>query len=115
MVLDSGGYGAVTVTQTVTILSPAGVYAGISVFGGTDGVTVCRAGGQVVLRGLTINGQGGNNGIRVQAGEVHVENTVVSGMTQAGILVEGEPRCVSPGRCCARTWTGCGCCRRRER
>jgi len=89
VVLDSGGYGLVTVSKNVTILSPAGVYAGISVLAATDGITVAAPATQVVLRGLTINGQGGNNGIRVQAGEVHIESTVISNMAQAGILVEG--------------------------
>jgi len=89
VVLDSGGYGSVTVNKNVTILSPAGVYAGISVFAAQDGITVASPATKVVLRGLSINGQGGNNGIRVQAGEVHVENVVVSNLTQSGILVEG--------------------------
>ena len=89
VVLDSGGYGSVTVNKNVTIDSPAGAYAGISVFATFDGITVAAPAAKVVLRGLTINGQGGNNGIRVQAGEVHVENVVVSNMGQAGILIEG--------------------------
>src|SRR5215471_14335444 len=33
-VLDSAGYGAFTITQAVSIISPPGVYAGISVFSG---------------------------------------------------------------------------------
>ena len=57
--MDSAGYGAVTITQSVSIIAPAGIYAGISVFGG-DGVTVNAPGAIVVLRGLSINGQGGN-------------------------------------------------------
>ena len=88
VVLDSGGYGSVTVNKNVTINSPAGVYAGISVFTGNDGVVIAAPASKVVLRGLTINGQGGNTGIRVQAGEVHIENVVVSNMLQAGIGVE---------------------------
>src|SRR6266571_6657569 len=39
VVLDSGGYGTVTITQAVSLVAPAGVYAGISVFSGT-GITV---------------------------------------------------------------------------
>ena len=89
VVLDSGGYGSVAVIKNVTIFAPAGVYAGISVFAATDGITVTAPAAKVVLRGLTINGQGGNNGIRVQAGEVHVESTVISNMGQAGIRIEG--------------------------
>src|SRR5512147_2027792 len=69
IVQDAGGYGAVTITKSVTITSPAGVYAGISVFGG-DGVLVNGAGVVVVLRGLVINGIGAFNGtgIRFQQG-----------------------------------------------
>ncbi len=92
IVLDSGGYGAVVVDKNVSIVSPAGVYAGISVFAGEDGVLVSAPATKVVLRGLSINGQGGDNGIRVQAGEVHIENSVISnigGVGAAGILIEG--------------------------
>src|SRR2546426_7468130 len=49
--LDSAGYGPVTVTQSVAIVAPNGVHAGISVFSG-DGVTVNASGGVVVLRNL---------------------------------------------------------------
>ncbi len=89
VVLDSGGYGSVTVNKNVSILSPTGVYAGISVPAAGDGITVTSPATKVVLRGLSINGQGGNNGIRIQAGEVHVESMVISNMAAAGILVEG--------------------------
>jgi len=58
IVLDSAGYGPVTVAQSVSIIAPPGVYGGISVFSG-NGITVSGSGITVVLRGLTINGQGG--------------------------------------------------------
>jgi len=88
IVLDSGGYGAVTITQSVALIAPTGVYAGISVFPGADGVTIATAGVNVVLRGLSINGQGGNNGINMTAGNsLTVENCVISNLTQNGILV----------------------------
>jgi len=88
IVLDSGGYGAVTITQSVALIAPTGVYAGISVFPGADGVTIATAGVNVVLRGLSINGQGGNNGISMTAGNsLTVENCVISNLTQNGILV----------------------------
>lgn len=89
VVLDSGGYGPVSVNKNVSIIAPAGVYAGISVFAASDGITVVAPATRVALRGLTINGQGGDHGIRVQAGEVNVENVVVSNMLGAGVLVEG--------------------------
>jgi len=88
IVLDSGGYGAVTITQSVALIAPTGVYAGISVFPGADGVTIATAGVNVVLRGLSINGQGGNNGINMTAGNrLTVENCVISNLTQNGISV----------------------------
>jgi len=87
IVLDSAGYGAVTITKSVSIISPPGIYAGVSVFSGSDGVTInAGASDIVVLRGLSINGQGGNRGILFQAGaRLRVENCVVSGMSVAGI------------------------------
>ena len=81
--LDSGGYGSVIVNKNVTIVSPAGVYAGISVFAATDGITVAAPATRVVLRGLTVNGQGGTHGVRIQSGEVHVESTIISNMARA--------------------------------
>jgi hypothetical protein len=88
IVLDSGGYGAVTITQSVALIAPPGVYAGISVFPGASGVTIATPGVNVVLRGLSINGQGGNNGINMTAGNsLSVENLVISNLTQNAILV----------------------------
>src|SRR4029450_1625619 len=61
IVLDSAGYGTVTIAKAVSIIAPAGIYAGISVSSG-NGVTVnAGASDKVVLRGLTINGQGGRS------------------------------------------------------
>lgn len=87
IVLDSGGYGAVAVTKAVSIVAPPGVYAGISVFSG-DGVTVnAGASDTVVLRGLSINGQGGATGVNVlQAARVRVESCTISGLSGSGIV-----------------------------
>ena len=91
VVLDSAGYGPVTITQSVSIIAPPGVYAGMSPFPGEDGVTVAAAANdKVVLRGLTINGQGGNRGIVVSSGgEVHIENCTVANMGLNGIEITG--------------------------
>ena len=86
--LDSGGYGPVTISQSVSIISPAGVYAGISVTSG-HGVTIATAvTDTVVLRGLTINNQGSTGrGIYISgAGVVRIENVQVSGFTGASAL-----------------------------
>ena len=44
LVLDSAGYGPVTITKSVSIIAPAGNHAGITVFSG-DGITVNIPGG----------------------------------------------------------------------
>ena len=64
IVLDSGGYGPVTVFYPVSITAPPGVYAGITVTSGT-GMLVRTAfvGTAVVLRGLTFVHQGGDTAI----------------------------------------------------
>jgi hypothetical protein len=63
----------------------------MSPFPGEDGVTVAAAANdKVVLRGLTINGQGGNRGIVVSSGgEVHIENCTVANMGLNGIEITG--------------------------
>jgi hypothetical protein len=86
VVLDSGGYGPVTIGKSVSIIAPPGVYAGVSVSSG-DGITVAGAGIVVVLRGLSVNGVGGSNGIAIaSAATVRIEGCVVSNMGAAGIL-----------------------------
>jgi hypothetical protein len=96
VVLDSAGYGSVIITQSVSLIAPPGVYAGISVFAPDAGVFVnAGASDKVVLRGLSISGQGGMHGIVVgSAAEVSIENCVVSHMTGTGIFV--YPALVSP-------------------
>jgi len=86
VVLDSAAYGAVTITQSVSIVAPTGIYAGISVFAG-NGVTInASVADKVVLRGLTINGQGGSIGIDfVQGAQARVENCVISNMASDGV------------------------------
>lgn len=87
IVQDSAGYGIVTVTKSVSIIAPTGVYAGISVQGGQTGVIINGAGAIVVLRGLSINGVGGNIGIRVvQGARLRIESCIVARLASTGIL-----------------------------
>lgn len=67
IVLDSGGYGAVAIAQSASIIAPEGVYAGISVFSGS-GVSIATAGVNVILQGLTFNGLGGSSGVNMSDG-----------------------------------------------
>jgi hypothetical protein len=86
VVLDSAGYGSVTITKSVSIVAPAGVYAGISPTSG-PGVTVNGTDIVVLLRGLTINGQGGANGIYFQQGRsLTVEHCEIANMGANAIL-----------------------------
>lgn len=81
-VLDPGGFGAVTITKSIT-LNGEGTLAGI-LAAGTNGIIVNAQPGDVVyIRYLTINGAGtGINGIRFLAGkELHVSHTAVYGFT----------------------------------
>ncbi|MBK6337038.1 MAG: right-handed parallel beta-helix repeat-containing protein [Betaproteobacteria bacterium] len=94
IVLDSAGYGPVTITKAVSVIAPPGVYAGMSPTAGVDGIVVAAGpSDKVVLRGLTINGQGGNRGIVItSAGEVHIEQCTVANMGQDGIQINGGAR-----------------------
>lgn len=87
-VLDPGGFGAVTITKSITI-NGDGVLAGI-LSASSDGISV-HAGPTdvVVLRSLSINGAGlGINGISyITGGQLVVDNVSVSGITQSGINV----------------------------
>ena len=88
IVLDSAGYGTFTITQPVSIIAPRGVYAGISVIAGA-GITVNTGGAAdvVVLRGLTLNGLGGNIGIQVtKVGALHVSNLEIADFSTRGIF-----------------------------
>jgi hypothetical protein len=97
IVLSSGGYGAVTITQAVSIIAPSGVYAGISVGGGGDGIIINAGQFDVVrLKNLTINSVGGMRGIHLMSAfHVIVEDSVISNFFSGGngvdILVDDAP------------------------
>lgn len=79
--LDSGGYGAVTINKSVSIIAPEAVYVGLSAFSG-NGITIATAAIDVVLRGLTINGLGATHGIAMSAGSsLAVENCIIKNFT----------------------------------
>ncbi len=79
-VLDPGSFGAVTITQSITI-SAEGVEAGV-LASGTDAIVISAATTDVVvLRGLDIEGLGtGLVGIKVLGGlgALHVENCTIN-------------------------------------
>ncbi len=84
-VLDAAGYGGVVIDKPVTIVAPAGVYAGVSVSSG-HGIDVDPGAGRVVLQGLTLTGLGGDVGVSLMSGDaLYIENCVIGGFTNAGI------------------------------
>lgn len=83
--VNSAGYGPVTLTRSISLVAAPGIYAGAT------GVTIATPGVNVVLRGLTINSQGGNWGVVMSAGaKLSIENCVISnfkGSLKAGVFV----------------------------
>jgi hypothetical protein len=89
IVQDSAGYGVVTITQSVSIIAPSGVYAGISVPAGQTGVTVNGGLIVVVLRGLSINGLfgAGSQGISfIQGQRLRIESCEIAGLGSTAIV-----------------------------
>ena len=85
IVVDSAGYGPASIAQSVSIIAPPGVYAGISVFSGV-GLTVNAPGAKVTLRGLTINSLGGTTGISFVAGlTLYLDSVDVTNFPTAGL------------------------------
>jgi Right handed beta helix region len=85
--LDSAGYGAVTITKSVT-LDGAGQHAGIAA-SSDNAITVDAASAKVVLRGLTLNNSSlALRGINATAvGRLHIEGCIVNGFLFTGIEV----------------------------
>src|SRR5215467_7931242 len=80
-VLDTAGYGAVTITMAVSIVNEEGVEAGITVTSG-DGITITAGASDVVnLRGLTIVGAGSSaNGVTFNSGgALNIQSCVIRG------------------------------------
>src|SRR5512135_1639644 len=90
--LDPAGYGALTITKSITIDGGGGQVASILASGTTGIVVNAGAGDVVTLRNLRINGAGGGasaNGINgidyIAGGKLIIENVDVFGFTQNGI------------------------------
>ena len=108
IVLDSAGYGPVTITKSVSIIAPAGVYAGVSVFSG-EGITINGSGIVVVLRGLTINGQGGGYGVYFSQGkQLTIEECEIANMLAAGIALVANDSNVTVKNTTVRNSVGSG-------
>ena len=90
IVLDSGGYGTVAITQAISLVAPTGVYGGITTNPLSYGITV-NAGStdHVIIRGLTITGTPGIDGIHASTfGTLVVENCSIDNFANFGITTE---------------------------
>ncbi len=98
-VLDPGGYGAVTITKSITI-NGEGTLASVLV-SGTNGINISAGAGDRVnlvdLKLQGINGQG-LNGINITgAAKVHVDQLKIMGFAQNGInFVASTPTAAQP-------------------
>jgi hypothetical protein len=87
--IDPGGFGALTITKSITIDGSGGPLVSV-LSAGTNGFVINAGVNDVIsLRNLTINGVGtGTNGIRFLAGKsLHVENVIIANVTTNGIDV----------------------------
>jgi hypothetical protein len=96
--IDSAGFSPVTITQSVTITSPAGVEAGIAANSGGAAVIINAPNAAVSLHGLTLEGggTGGLYGIEVfNAAKVDIVDCVIrdyqaGGSSGVGIMVNAN-------------------------
>src|SRR5215470_15285876 len=91
--LDPGGFGAVTITKSITIDGGGGQIASTLV-AGTNGIIInAGATDTVTLRNIAIDGIAGApspglNGVRLLAGAaLHIEHCTIFGFSQIGIDV----------------------------
>lgn len=92
-VLDPGGFGAVTITKSITIRSDS--FTASILVSGTNGVVInAGAGDRVILEGLEFEGLNtGLSGVNVlQAREVVVRKTTIRNFTVAGITLNSATK-----------------------
>src|SRR5215467_8776205 len=94
--LDPGGFGALTITKSITLDGGGGQVASVLV-AGTNGIVVAAQPGDIVIiRNLRMdgllgggNGNAGLSGIRFISGKsLTVENDVIFGFVNAGVDIE---------------------------
>ena len=90
VIIDSGEYEPFKVAQSVSVEAAPGVYAGITANVGIAITVTAGASDVVSLRGLTLLGAGGAEGITFKSGgALHVEGCLISGFIGDGIRFVG--------------------------
>src|SRR5262249_30208553 len=90
VVVDSAGYGSVTITKSISINAPDGIEGGVTTASAIDGIDVNVGANDVVnLRGLTLVGGGvGLSGIKfTNLGALNIQNCAIRGFFD-GVLLE---------------------------
>jgi hypothetical protein len=90
-VLDPAGYGAVTITKSISIIDDGVGEAGVQAASGADAITINAGANDIVrLRGLTIDGAGvASSGIAFYSGaSLEIVNCVVRHFMNFGIKIE---------------------------
>ena len=84
--LDPGRFGAVTITKSITLDCGGGGIVGSILASAVNGIIINVAGGNVIIRNLSINGAGTTLGVRgisiLAANNVNVENSHIMNFTQ---------------------------------
>jgi hypothetical protein len=76
--LTTGGYGPFTISNAVSIIAPPSVHAAIAPTSGDGIVISAAASDRILIRGLHLQSQGSNVGIRVNsAGSVNIHQTTI--------------------------------------
>lgn len=85
IVVDSGGYGAATITQPV-IISANGIVASITQPDSGQNALTINTPGNVTISGLSLYGRGGNDGILVQdVSFLRLFNMTIEGFSNDGV------------------------------
>jgi hypothetical protein len=75
----------VNIDRSISLIAPTGIYGGITVFTG-DGVLINTAGVDVTLKGLTINGMGGAQGVSfIHGASLRIQDSAISSLTANGV------------------------------
>ena len=90
-VLDTAGYGTLSINKAINVIAPDGVEGGITVnTSGVDAIAVAAGSTDSVnLRGLTLTGSGvANDGINFTSGaNLNVQNCVIRNFNNEGIAI----------------------------
>jgi len=90
-VLDTGGYGTLTIIKALSIVNPNGVEAAIATSSGQSAITINAGPSDVIsLRGLTLDGTGvGQDGIVFNSGgALEVTDCVARGYIDSGLRIQ---------------------------